>query len=185
MRRKSNSPAPPLSIPSRPKNPSLARIQPCSSKSPPRPETADPAALSLALGGASRAKADAYLDDQRHHLHEQLNQIHLDVWEKKLGVMLRLATLVVGLAAAAGVGLLVWDAAHANGLIVEPFNVPPDLAAKGMTGQVVAAKGPGRAGVAAVPDQFRPAGEILFQQLKRVRHQAGNSRDRHLAERTG
>src|SRR3954470_9165941 len=50
---------------------------------------ADPAAVSLALAGASREKADAFLDDQRafiadhrHHLHEQLNQIHLDVWEK-------------------------------------------------------------------------------------------------------
>ena len=49
------------------------------------PETADPAALSLALAGASREEADAFLRDQRHHLHEQLKQIHLDIWEKKLG----------------------------------------------------------------------------------------------------
>ncbi len=51
---------------------------------------------------------------------------------------LRLATLVVGLAAAFGVGLLVWDAAHADGLIIEPFNVPPIWRQKGMTGEVVA-----------------------------------------------
>ena len=37
----------------------------------------DPAAVSLALAGASRPEADAYLRDQRHHLHEQLNQILL------------------------------------------------------------------------------------------------------------
>ena len=104
------------------------------------PETADPAALSLALGGASRAKADAYLDDQRHHLHEQLKQIHLDVWEKFLGVFLRLATAVVGVAAAGAVAWLVWDASRSNGLLIEPFSVPPDLAARGMTGEVVAAK---------------------------------------------
>ncbi len=105
-----------------------------------RTEAVDPVGISLALGGASRAKADAYLDDQRHHLHEQLNQIHLDVWEKKLGVMLRLATLVVGLVFAGALGLMVWDAAHANGLLIEPFSVPPDMAAQGLTGQVVASQ---------------------------------------------
>ncbi len=104
------------------------------------PETADPAALSLALAGASRGEADAFLRDQRHHLHEQLNQIHLDIWEKKLGVLLRLATLVVGLAVAGGLSLLIWQAAHSEGLRVEPFSVPPDLAANGLTGQVVAAR---------------------------------------------
>jgi len=40
----------------------------------------DPVAVAWALGGASRAQADAFLkmqeafiDDQRHHLHEQFN----------------------------------------------------------------------------------------------------------------
>src|SRR3954467_8752583 len=103
-------------------------------------EAADTVAVSLALGGASREEADAYLRDERHHLHEQLKQIHLDIFEKWLGVLLRVATLCVGLAAATGVALMGWDAAHSNGLIIEPFNVPPDLAAKGLTGQVVAAK---------------------------------------------
>jgi tetratricopeptide (TPR) repeat protein len=103
-------------------------------------ETADPAAISLALAGASREKADAYLDDQRHHIHEQLKQIHLDIFEKWLGVALRLATLGVGIAAATGVALMVWDAAHSNGLLIEPFSVPPDMAAKGLTGQVIASQ---------------------------------------------
>ncbi len=105
-----------------------------------RAEAADPVAISLALSGASRAKADAYLDDQRHHLHEQLKQIHLDIFEKWLGVALRLATLCVGLAAATGIGLMVWDAVQANGLLIEPFSVPPDMAAQGLTGQVVASQ---------------------------------------------
>jgi tetratricopeptide (TPR) repeat protein len=104
------------------------------------PESVDPAGVALALSGASRAEADAYLRDQRHHMHEQLSQLHLDVWEKKLGVLLRLATLVVGLGVIAGLGLMVWDAAHSRGLLIEPFSVPPDMAAKGLTGQVVAAQ---------------------------------------------
>jgi tetratricopeptide (TPR) repeat protein len=98
----------------------------------------DPAAVSLALTGASRPEADAYLRDHRHHLHEQLNQIHLDVWEKKLGVLLRLATLCVGFAVAAGFGYLVWDAAHSKGLIIEPFSVPADLTQRGLSGEVIA-----------------------------------------------
>ena len=105
----------------------------------------NPVAVALALGGASREKADAFLDDQRaliadqrHHLHEQFKHLHLSVWEKQLGVLLRVATAIVGIAVAAGVGLMVWDAAHSNALIVEPFTVPPDLAAKGLSGEVVA-----------------------------------------------
>ncbi|HET7084786.1 MAG TPA: hypothetical protein VFI23_08455 [Rhizomicrobium sp.] len=107
----------------------------------------DHTAVALALGGASRLTADAFLNeqralisDQRHHLHEQLQQLHLSIFDKWLGVLLRVATLCVGIAAASGVGLMIWDAAHSNGLIIEAFNVPPDLAAKGMTGEVVAAK---------------------------------------------
>jgi tetratricopeptide (TPR) repeat protein len=106
----------------------------------PAPEGIDPFAASLALSGASREKADAFLDDQRHHIHEQLKQIHLDIFEKWLGVALRLATLCVGIAAATAIGLMVWDATHSSGLLIEPFSVPPDLAARGLTGQVVAAR---------------------------------------------
>ena len=98
----------------------------------------DPAGVSLALAGASRGEADAYLRDQRHHLHEDLKQIGLRLWELRMGVALRVATLIIGLAAATGLGLLVWDAAHSKGLIIEPFSVPPDLAARGLTGEVVA-----------------------------------------------
>jgi len=101
-------------------------------------QAADPAAIALALAGASRAEADAYLRDQRYHLHEQLKQIHLDIWEKVLGVLLRLATAFVGLAVAAGCGFLIWNAAQSNELVVDSFSVPPDLAQKGISGDVLA-----------------------------------------------
>ena len=39
-----------------------------------------------------------------------------------------------------GAGLMVWGAAHANGLVIRAFSVPPDLAARGLTGEVVASK---------------------------------------------
>src|SRR5215469_646772 len=107
----------------------------------------DPTAVALALDGASRETADAFLNDQRkliadqrHHLHEQLKQIHLDVWEKRLGVMLRAATMAMGLAVAGAVAFFVWDAHESNNLLIEPFSVPPDLESRGITGKVVASK---------------------------------------------
>jgi hypothetical protein len=105
----------------------------------------DPAAAALALSGASREDAGAFLKDQRaliadqrHHLHVQLKQLHLGIWEKRPGVLLCAAAAFVGLAVAAGIGVMVWDAARSNGLVIEPFSVPPDLAARGLTGQVAA-----------------------------------------------
>ena len=121
----------------------------------------DPAAVALALGGASREKADAFLDDQRivllkqgalidiqkHHLTEQfkqlaeqLKQLRLNIWQQRMGVLLRIATGFVGLAVAAGLALMIWNESQSSGLLIEPFSVPPDLAQRGMTGQVVAAK---------------------------------------------
>jgi tetratricopeptide (TPR) repeat protein len=114
----------------------------------------DPAAIALALGGASRAEADAFLknqgsltDLQKHHLNEQfkqlpeqLKQLRLATWEKRLGVLLRLATAFVGIAVASALALMVWDAAHSKGLVIEPFSVPADMAERGITGQVVASQ---------------------------------------------
>ena len=107
----------------------------------------DPAAMALALGSASRNKADRFLEeqtalamDQRHHLREQFKQLKLNIWQQRMGVLLRVAIALVGLALAGGAGLMVWSAASSNGLIIEPFAVPPDMAAKGFSGEVVAAK---------------------------------------------
>jgi len=76
----------------------------------------DPAAVALALGGASRERADAFLRDQQnliadqrsyiatqqHHLHRQFTELDLNIWEKRLGVLLRIATGFVGVIVAAG-----------------------------------------------------------------------------------
>ena len=50
----------------------------------------DPTATEIALGGASHRESDAFLraqrgliTDQRHHLHEQLKQLTLGLWEKR------------------------------------------------------------------------------------------------------
>ena len=126
-----------------------------------------------------------YLHDQRHHLHEQLKQLHLDIWEKLLGVFLRLATAVVGVAAAGAVAWLLWDASNSNGLLIEPFSVPPDLATRGLTGEVVAARVLDRLSQMQAQTNTGAPGEILCQCLGRAWHQAGNPRDRHFPRRTG
>jgi hypothetical protein len=121
----------------------------------------DPFAAAMALGGASRDKADAFLDeqralaanqsalvtDQRHYVRERYKQLveqveetWLRIWMLRLAVLLRIATAFVGVVIAAGLAFMVWDAAHSNNLRIEPFSVPPDLAARGLTGEVVAAR---------------------------------------------
>ena len=47
---------------------------------------------------------------------------------------------LIALALVGGFGAMVWNAAHADGLIVESFTVPPDLAEKGLSGQAIASR---------------------------------------------
>ncbi len=82
----------------------------------------------------------AFLDDQRaliavqkHHLHKQLLPILAEKW---LGVLLRAATAVVGIVFAGALAFMIWEASESNGLLIESFTVPPDLAARGLSGQV-------------------------------------------------
>jgi tetratricopeptide (TPR) repeat protein len=111
-----------------------------------------------ALSAASRETADAFLEDQRKVAREQAGYISLQSKELaheltlrhwslrvrhvsdvlKLSFELGAAALVLALAAAIGSG--VWSAAHDKGLIIESFDVPPDMAAKGLSGPVIASK---------------------------------------------
>jgi len=116
----------------------------------------DPAAVALAMGGASRETADAFLNDQRalisdqrrlvslqaEELSHELDLRHWSLWVRYASALLKLALeLSAGLlllALVTGISLMVWDASHADGLVIESFSVPPDMAQRGLTGQVVA-----------------------------------------------
>jgi tetratricopeptide (TPR) repeat protein len=111
----------------------------------------DPTAVALALAGASRAKADTFLDDQRRMLHLQMEEMRGEYHYKLSNLRLRRfsgwtkaafeASLgLLALAVVAGLGFMVWSAAHANGFVIQSFSVPPDLAARGLSGEVVASK---------------------------------------------
>jgi tetratricopeptide (TPR) repeat protein len=109
--------------------------------------SADAAAMALALEGAKydpklAAEARAYLKQQTRlvgiqteHLHEQravqITHLRLRVALEGFVVAIIAALIVV-------IGVMVWNATCDHGLVVEPFSVPPDLAQRGVTGQVAA-----------------------------------------------
>ena len=115
-------------------------------------------AAGLAIGlrkGRSRdrddPRLDAFLDEQTRltrlqseHLHEQrevvLSRLRLGRWKDRVSLVLQGMTAVVGLAVAGSIGVMAWQAHHDHGLTVAPFSVPPDLAQRGLTGQVVASR---------------------------------------------
>jgi tetratricopeptide (TPR) repeat protein len=116
----------------------------------------DPVATATALSGASRERADSFLEDQQALIARQGRLVDLQCeyladkdkfelshlrWRRFTEQMkgaLQFLTAVVGIVFAASLSYMVWDAAHSKGLIIEPFSVPPDLAARGLGGEVVA-----------------------------------------------
>jgi tetratricopeptide (TPR) repeat protein len=109
----------------------------------------DPAALALALAGAGREEANAFLrkqgaliDDQRDHLHEQrhllLSRLRLGQFSDRIKATLQVMTVMVGAAIVIGLGAAVWNASRADGMVVEAFSVPPQYVESGITGEVVA-----------------------------------------------
>ena len=111
-----------------------------------------------ALNAADRERANAFLDKQKDLATEQEKLVRLQTEELrrelklhhwsarfhhissilKLAFELALALLVLGLSAL--IAGAVWSAAHDHGAVIEAFSVPPDLASRGLTGEVVAAK---------------------------------------------
>ncbi len=121
-------------------------------------ENVDPAAIALALGspGPLDPRAAAFLEKQGRLADEQIVLTRLQAddlrredklrhWSLrvhhvsdvlKLGFELAAAAVVTAIAII--IGAAVWSAARDDGLVIEAFNVPADMAAQGLTGQVVA-----------------------------------------------
>jgi tetratricopeptide (TPR) repeat protein len=55
-----------------------------------------------------------------------------------MGGALQMMLVAIGVLIVGGIGTALWTASRDNGLVIEAFSVPPDMAARGMTGQVVA-----------------------------------------------
>ena len=111
----------------------------------------DPAALGVALSGASRDKADAFLEEQtiltRLQAEEISREDKLRHWSLRvrhvsdvMKLAFELSAAMILLTIVVFVGAAIWMAAHDNSLVIEAFTVPPDMAARGLTGQAVAAQ---------------------------------------------
>lgn len=110
------------------------------------------AALALALGGVRddpRLAGDiaGFLADQRRlitaqlaHLHVQFTHLKLRHWGERLRLTLQALTVLVGVVLFGAVLALAWQASRANGVVVEAFSTPPDLASRGLNGEVLASQ---------------------------------------------
>jgi tetratricopeptide (TPR) repeat protein len=119
-------------------------------------DTALNAAIAAALNNASRGNADAFLEEQRRLTRLQIARItaeddrieeqqrlqlsHLRM--RRLGditkATMESALAVLVLALVIVVGVLLWQASNARGLVAEPLKTPPDFAQRGLDGTVLA-----------------------------------------------
>jgi len=119
-------------------------------------ELTDTAALSLAMGAATHekdvaARAAILLEEQTKLVRLQVADLRkedaLRHWSLRVRHVNDLIKLTFGLGAACVVlavtialGVLVWNAHEATGLVIQPIEAPPDFAAKGLDGTVLAHK---------------------------------------------
>ena len=59
---------------------------------------------------------------------------------ERAGFVLKVLTGVAGAAVAGILTLMAWQASRADGLLIKPFSVPPELAARGVTGEALASQ---------------------------------------------
>ncbi len=125
----------------------------------------DPATIAVALGhsGTLDPRAAAFLEKQgalsdeqakvaiaqervlRLQANDLLREDRLRHWSfivhhisDVMKLSFELAGAFILIAIATFIGAAVWEAAHDNGLVIDAFNMPADLAAKGLTGEVIA-----------------------------------------------
>ena len=94
------------------------------------------------LMDAFLAEQTRVLHLQAEHLHEQrllqLSHLRWRRFEDWARAAIRVVLLVLTASIVFAFGAMVWTAAHDKSLVIEAFAVPPDLGARGLTGQVVA-----------------------------------------------
>jgi tetratricopeptide (TPR) repeat protein len=118
------------------------------------PAGVDPVASAVAMDAAKydpllASKVGDYLDRQAklvaiqtQHLHEQreviLANLTLKRWGERIKIGVQIFFVIAVSAMAVGLLEMVHDAATSRSVVVEPFDAPPALTAKGLTGEVAA-----------------------------------------------
>ncbi len=126
-------------------------------------KAADSLAMAIAFGAVAQneriaAKAEAYLEVQTNvgRAQEQVLKLQAADLEREdrlrhwslvvhhfgdvMRVTFELTFAIVAVVVVAALSAAVWSAAHDDGLVIEAFKVPPDMAAKGLTGDVIASE---------------------------------------------
>jgi tetratricopeptide (TPR) repeat protein len=102
----------------------------------PLPDSPDPVEIAMDL-----ERHDPAPDSPaRRLLINQNRLVTTQIASERLGAGLKLLTGLAGIAAAIALGVMAWSAAQTRALVVQPFSVPPELAQRGMTGEVVATR---------------------------------------------
>ncbi|HEY1708039.1 MAG TPA: hypothetical protein VGG10_07225 [Rhizomicrobium sp.] len=111
-------------------------------------------AASLAFGSGHETldpRAAAFLEKQGRLIELQIEDLrredairHWSLRVRHIGDVLKvafeIAVAFIMIVLAVGIAAALWSASQADGLVVQAFSVPPDLAGRGLTGEVVAAK---------------------------------------------
>ena len=109
----------------------------------PAPTSSDPIDIAMDQergDPAPDSPARSLLEKHGRLADAQLRHLKLQSFNERLGAGLRLLGVLAGLAAAAALGALAWSAAHDRTAVFDAFSVPPELQARGITGEVAATR---------------------------------------------
>ena len=70
----------------------------------------------------------------------ELSHLRWQRFNDQMRGFLQVMAALVGALVVLAIAAAFWNAAHEDGLVIEAFSVPPDMAARGLTGQAVAAQ---------------------------------------------
>jgi tetratricopeptide (TPR) repeat protein len=86
------------------------------------------------------SRAEAFFAEQSELIELEKARLRERRWKDRASLALQAIGVIVGASLVVAVGAMVWSARQDHGLVIQPFSVPPDLAARGLTGPVVASK---------------------------------------------
>lgn len=150
---------------------------------------ADPAAVAMALSGASSTKANRFLDRQSRYLELQMEDLHeqRDLTLSHLKLRRISDWMRVGWQSLAAVALIaivtviviaIVQASRAHDLVIDPFTVPADFAAQGIGGEQAANA------FSARLNQIS-SGDVFYAQQGETYREAGSSNIRVVIPQTG
>jgi len=105
------------------------------------PATADPVEIAMgAEGVAAGGAAHSLLVRHTALIEADLHHRRLQIAGERMTNLLKFGAGLLALIAVTLLGVMAFQASRADGLIVRPFSVPPELAQRGITGEAVASQ---------------------------------------------